>query len=358
MKSNRLLLVIAILISFGILFIGCDSAEPDDEEPSYDPEASKVKSDEAYDLMEGQFSFWVNGSFETASDFDALQFIPANNLYKDALELDPENLDANLGAAITEILIAYADPEMNQMIKDMEASFNDRSFSKILNRPVIPTTASALEVPVAQVAQSLLTIQKAALVDPPLISEVQRILRDNFVPKINYSIERLAVCETNPEFRFEISGNMQGDSDLDPVAIYRTELYLTDAVLHAVKFAMEVFLMYNFTLPDYEQTTILNAIRQDNTTFFVLASDGAARAANAKNELNTCLSKITDGINSLESYSGGLSDAILRIGEDGIYQNDLDSVKKYLDYARDAINNNVTVHIPNADSHDNSYDVT
>jgi len=354
-KSSILCLLVIVTIAYQY---GCAKKSSDPVSPSTnDPQSSKIKSDQAYQMMENEMDKAVNGNYTNASSYDQINIGGANALYKEALNTNAGNMDAQFGAAISEIMCAYSDADINQLVKDLEQSFNDYGLGKIISRPIIPAKASQMIVPLEILAGNLFALNKIALKDPPLINRIQQVLSDKFLPRINYAIDRLNIIESHPDFEFIISSKMQGDLQLNPVRVYITEAEFINAGLQGVKAALEIFLIYNFDLPNYEQSTLINALNQNNTTFFVLKSDGQQRVASIKNDFNSMLTKAKSAINYLESVSGKKNDAIIKLGSGNVQQKDLDSVKKYLNMAYNSLTQNVSVKLNNADTDGNSYTV-
>jgi hypothetical protein len=347
---------IFILLLSLLIVQGCNknsSTEP----PATDQTGSKDKEQQAYTLMETEMVKAINGHYTNTGEYDQLKIQEVNTLFRSAVDLDPTNTSAQFGAAISEILAAYWDTTVNNVIKEFESSSLNKPLSGFMKNALIPTQASQMVVPIQNSAQEIAMIYKSALNDPPLISRVQAVLRDKLLPRVEYAIARLEVCEGNASFRYKISGKMQGDPNLDTVSIYRSEVYLTDAVMHGLRFMINSILIYKFDLPDYTQASVVQALQQNNTSFFYMNADGRTRAANAKSDMLTVLTKFKSGIADLENISGNKSDAIIKIGAQGIKQADLDSVKKYLDKAINTFNSNVSVSLTNADSDGNNYTV-
>lgn len=339
---------------FYVLFflVGCNNTDEPPTSPTTDPSGSSAKSQQAYASLEQVFTSWANGSFQHASDFDALNFKVANDLYKEAIQLDPNNKDAHLGAAITEILCTYADTAVNRVVKQWESFGNSNlafSAQPIKNAGLLSSTTQMV-VPINEMAKNLIKFYSVAKVDPPLISDMQRILRDSFLPRINYAIDQLGMIENVDTFKFKVSGKMQGDPNLAPVYLYSTEFMFTDALLQGVKAMLEGFLVYKFDLPNYSQASLVTALQQNSTTFLYKATDGDTRASNVKTAVNSMIDKMLLGITKLETVSGHQANAAIKLGNNGLRQADLDTVKKYLNKMKTAMTSPIDVHIDNAGS--------
>ncbi|MCC6551339.1 MAG: hypothetical protein IT279_14860 [Ignavibacteriaceae bacterium] len=349
------LLRYSLLVLLTLTLVSCSEEDPIGTE---DPTASKTKSDQATALLETEMFNMINNNYNSLSDLDQINMSAANSLFKEALTLDENNAQAQFGAAFTEFVMVYKDPDFNALIKDMDSSFNQsNSLKKLLSPTLLPGGTAGMQVPINEAGGVVFSIMKLAVKDPPLISRVQQVFRDKLLPRLDYAANLFAKLEANNSFKFVISGKMQGDPEIEAVALYPAEIYVMDAMMHGLKFAVDAFLVYKFDIPNYEQATLLAALNRNSTNFFYLAADGASRATAAKNDLNLMATKLLSGIASLESLSGTKPDAVIKIGNNGIKQNDLDTTKKYLNKFKDALTQDVTLHLKDADSEGNNYDI-
>jgi len=347
-KFMKKLSYIVYLLFF---FVGCQPANDTPTGPTTDPAGSSLKSQQAYESLEIVFTQWSNGTYNNATAFDALNFKTANTLYKEAIALDPDNKDAHIGAAITEILCVYSDTAVNRIVKQWESfgksnSNNNTVSTTALKNAALLTSTSQMVVPINEMAKNLLKIYTVAKVDPPLISDMQRVVRDAFLPRINYAIDQLSTVENADSFYFRVSGKMQGDQNLAAVYLSSTEFMLTGALLQGVKSMLEGMLVYKFDLTNYQQASLIAALSQSSTSFFYLASDGTERAKNAKASINLMIDKLLLGITKLET-SGKRANAAIKIGNDGLRQADLDTAKKYLNKMKTSMSSAITVHLDN-----------
>jgi hypothetical protein len=354
--KTHLLYLITFTIASIFLLSGCKESPTAAEGLSTaDSLAANSNADEAYALMEDQMFFASNNSFSSAADYDRLNFTPANTKFKQALTANSKHGMANMGAALTEILGAYADPEINDAIKRWEKF--EPGQQQGMFRFKLPTSTNDMSVPLAMLGTNFITSIQKAMVDPPAVSEMQRILRDKFLPRVDYAIARLAVVEQIPNYEMRISGKLQGDTKLKPVYADLTEIYILDGMLYGLKAAIEELLVFKFELADYTTRSIVTAIRQNNTTFFVLASDGRTRAANAKGAIGTMISRFKSSVQFLKSETDTQDDDVIKIGNDGISAADLDTVLTYLDKASNSLNSVISLFVKDADSDNNDYTI-
>ena len=202
-------------------------------------------------------------------------------------------------------------------------------------------------------AKSILT----GMTDPPTIAEMQTILKEHFVPRIDYALACLQNVEQVPTFQMRISGKMQGDPGISDVYMDLTEVYVLDAMLRGVKAGVDQFLVYRFDLPSYTTKAAVEALQPTNNSFFVLASDGAARAAGIHANVVTMVGRIRSGIAFLKSETDNQSDDIIKLGAGGIASADLDSVDSYLSQALTWLTSTQTVTIRGADTDGNDYTI-
>lgn len=348
-KISTLLLILILLFT-----VGCEETTKEEE---INPANSKVKSDQAYQMVENEMFNMINGNNQTLTDFDQYKFESALTLYNEALKLDPNNTDARFGAAITEILSAYANPEINKLIKEIDSSDLNSPIKKGLFLPLLRRGTAAFSVSLNGAGENLIYSFRKALGDPPLISRIQSVLENHFLPKLNSAISHLALIDDNESFRFIISGKMQGDPTLSAISLYCTEVSLLEAALNGLKFGLETFFMYKFELPDYTQASLLSALNKNSTNFFYLKTDGQARALAAKATFTRMVQKLKNAADYLGRVSGNKQDAAIKLGNDGISQSDLDTVKKYLNKMETALSSTIQVEIKNGDSDGNDYTI-
>lgn len=344
-----------VVLLFSLFLIqGCNK-DNSTEPQAGDPSASKAKEQQAYSLMETEMIKVTSGSYNNISEFQQLKMVQINSLYREAIQLDPSNTNAQFGAAISEILSAFWDTTIYNVISEFEAASMNKPLSRLIGNAVIPTKTSQMIIPSENTALAVFSMYKSAIANPPLISRVQNMLRNNLLPKINFAITCLEACEANASFRFKISGKMQGDQSLDTVSIYRTEVFLTDALMHGIRSLLNSMLIYKFDLPDYSQASIVAALQQNSTSFFYINSDGQSRASTAKSDIMAVISKFRSGISDLQNISGTKPDAILRIGQNGLQQEDITQINNMLDRATQVLTSVQQITLNDADSEGNDY---
>lgn len=361
MKTLRYALPFLGFILLMIASYGCDqSPTATDKVSTADSLTSVSKTQQAYTEMETQMYAASKLSINSSNDLDIITFAKANSLYKEAVTANPNNPEANFGAALTEIFGTYADPDIRDAVKRWENFTPNQNTSLQLLRFNIPTGTKDMTVPTAALARNLFKMMQLATTDPPTISQMQSLLNTKFLPRIDYAIARLAIVEQNQSYRMKITGKMMGDPNLSAVYLDLTEVYVMDAMVQGMKSLVEEFLVYQFDLPAYTTAAVVTAINQTNTTFFVLASDGKTHATNSKNAILGMIGKIRSGINFLKSVTGDQSNNIIKIqrgNQSGIQESDLDTVLTYLTRAENTLASTTSFTITNWGTDNRDYTV-
>ncbi|MGB2869231.1 MAG: hypothetical protein WBD36_12325 [Bacteroidota bacterium] len=326
------LTITLLTVLSSLFFVSCNKAT----EPAADV---TVTEGQAYTSLENSLSALSAASINSSTDLDRISFSESNSLFKKALEGNANSAPANFGAAITEVFGAFADPNINGAIKKWEGS----SFGKVGGLQFgIPKGRSDLTLQTNVLAKDFLRTLQIAATDPPTIAQMQQVLRDYLLPRLNYALDRLAVVEGNTSFEFKISGKMQGDSRLSDVYLDGTEVYIMDAMVRMMKAWVEQFLVFRFDMPDYQTKSVVAALQPDNTSFFALATDGTARAQSVKAGLLATISKLRSAVNYLKSETDNQNDDIIKHGTGGISDADLDSTLSGLTKIENSFTNGIS----------------
>ena len=350
---NRSLLSFVALVAMTLLW-GCK------DESTGPGNGTGGDVSDAYKELENQMYLMATSSIKSPSDLDQISFSKANQLYKDATSAFPNNASANFGAGLSEILMIYADPYESAMVKRWDSVSLGKSSSSSFLKFGIPSGTKDMAVPAQALASNMTKIVQAAVVNPPLIGEMQDLLRDHIIPHIEYALARFAVVESDAKFEFKISGKMQGDLHLDSLMLDNTEVYIMDGALLGLKAMVEQFLVYRFDLPVYTTQAEVQALQPNNTTFFYLASDGTTRSKSVLADVTGMIGKFKSAINFLKSETDDQSDDIIKIGQSGdrsISIEDIDTTLVYLDKALNSLTTPQSISLTNADADGNDYTI-
>jgi len=130
--------------------------------------------------------------------------------------------------------------------------------------------------------------------------------------------------------------------------------------LMGLKAVVEQFIVYRFDLPAYTTQAIVQALQSNNTTFFYLASDGAARSQSVMADVTGMIGKFKSAINFLKSETDSQGDDIIKIGQSGdrtVPLEDIDTTLVYLDKALNYLTATQSISLENADSDGNDYTI-
>jgi len=122
MTPRKLAIPVAITAMMTLGFLcHSDPSEPDMDEPGdgvNKADEARIKVLEANNALEDVLFDLLNADIDEPADID---FELPNLLYRLALDLDPDNLDANFGAGLTELLIITNDQQIQDAFDEWEA---------------------------------------------------------------------------------------------------------------------------------------------------------------------------------------------------------------------------------------------
>ena len=270
--------------------------EPTQEEQ----EASRATSTDARTEMERVLTTGVHDADEI--DLDRLDFGEADRLYQEAITTDPNNTEAQFGAAVAHLLALSSNANV-RAVQDSIDAFTEDEAPGVALLPLIP----------AKMTQQ-------ALENPLTVSDLQATVDEEIIPAIDYALERLSIVEADPEFVFTLTPEMIGE-DEDPVEIDLGEVYMLDAQLRLLKATLLVTTAYDFDF-DYEgnyewlkeyglnENVLRHLIRMDKTgTFMTLKS--ATSMQNAKAQILTAISKMEMGLESIRAETDDQDDDLI-----------------------------------------------
>jgi hypothetical protein len=343
--NKYLVSVLSCFAAALMLFAGCDSTETAVEG---DPKTAAEKSTQAYTEMENLFS--------SSGDITNKNFSNVEKLYAEAVAADPTNPTANFGAAFSHLLVTMSDTAIRNTLNRWEGTAKNTPSAML--KFGIPTGAGDMTVPTRVLGTNLMKIIQTAKSDPPTITEMQNLMRDRILPRINYAIARLAVVEQNPSFELRISGKMQGSPGRADVYLDMTEVYVMEAMLYGIKSSVEQFLVFKFELASYSTKAAVAALQQNSTTFFVLAPDGAARAQSVKGSLVSAVTKLRSAVTFLKNETDEQNNDIIKRGTGGMPLDAIDTMIVYLNKVETALTGTFTIDVKDADSDGNDYTIS
>ncbi len=314
--------------------------------PEFQPEEAQTKSEEA----EAAFTTALNHvrDMEEGS-LEDVDFTQANGLYKEAIALDPSNTEAQFGAAVTELLV-LAQNEDVQVVEDSPRAFTGDEGEEWAGKPLLGVGIAPNAKRIAMMPRIVYRMGKNT-VQPRLsrkaakpagevrtASDVQRIIEESFIPAVDYALARLTIVEGDPDFRFIITPELQGDDDEDPLELDLGEVYVLDAQLRTLKAFLLVATAYNLDfdeegsydfLEDPSDAEILRQLMrldQDSDFLTLRKSDNMP---NAGLNLLTAVEKLEDSVAFIRAEEDDQSDDLIK-------QRDIEDLDAEIDLSDEA----------------------
>lgn len=337
MRRSAYFVAGALTISLIFLGHGCGKKTTEPDEVTAAEEVALGNA-----ALETELYELISTELEGVERPDDLDFSGPNAHYKKALQLDPNNLDANFGAGLTEILMVTLDNSVNAVFDEWDAYIDtgsffapksaihpEKNFARGIVKRGFPTGKKDFLLPSNFLLSSISRIFYTALTDPPQIHEIQNLIDDVLLPRVDYALERLRKVASDPDYTFIITPKMQGDVDEDPLELDMTEIYLIITGLDLLKSLCSMAIAYNFDFPSYDSAGLAQVIPQDSD-FLSLRSGGDSKLASAKSAFLDACDNLENAINFLRSETDDQNDDIIKIDPDGVANEDLDSILAYI----------------------------
>ncbi len=265
--------------------------------------------------------------------------------YENALVADPTNKEANFGGAITSGLMLMEDadvksivtkwggmlPTVNQFVQGtspIKLPFGNMTSIQLTSgtslmkstAKTVASTSSAQDVLAAfKALQGKLPQQKTGFkslakqlnlvpTTAPTISEMQTLIDNVIIPRIDKILARLAKVEGN-SYSFTVTKAMQGNPiNGRDVTLNDGEFYTLDAALNLFQVLFKTATAYNFDIPSPYN---YNTIGQDplalinSATVFTLKSGGAAKMSGALTNAQAAAAKAKSAYDTLVLRAAG-----------------------------------------------------
>jgi len=300
-----------IILILSTLFIITSCTETN--ENKVDPEVSKMKTELANHAFTKAL-IKVKEKTETtenderriknASDMNEFDFTNAYNLYNDAIEADPSNLDAQLGAAVSRILSLMKTPEF------------------IILRNAWWNIADNHDL-------SSMSLNESRL-------KISNFINNALMPAIDYSLERMAVLDTdkNKNYVYLITPEFYDEEEGDTFELDMSEIKQFHAALIAVKSFISLSQSYKIDITDYSLEGIKNALTRGSDFLTLLDS---SKMIDAHNKANDAINKSLEGIDFLLAETDDQDDDLLK--NTANHTEDIHNFKDNLLKLQDALNN-------------------
>jgi hypothetical protein len=274
-----------------------------------------------------------------------VDFRAPHGLYRDALELDPNNLDAHFGTAVTGLLILSADAEVNAAFDEWKEYLDERipfeaesSARSPLGVPLaFRPGPDALRLPYELVPMSVLALAPLGRLDvDPQIERAQAILEDRVLPKAEAAIAHLDRVAASAGYVFTVTPRMQGDEDEDAAEIDRTDILALRAGCSLLAAACHVAVSYNLGFAAYDSLHLHQALTP-GSGWLTLKSGGADHMEAAQAFVLDSIDDVDAAITSLLGEADSQTDDVIKIGPDDLARADVESVQVHLPDVREAM---------------------
>jgi len=318
-------------------------------EPSEtDVDAAKVKVQEANDALGDAVRNARLLDIDDIEDLDDVTgFKLARDLYAEAFLLDPNNLDANLGYAVTQIVLIKDDGEIRRLrdewidfVENSDVTGPEISLFKI--SPLID--AGDLSLNEHKFTSTLYQSSRLILQDPPLASEMQAAIRDIMLPSFEIAIDRMnTITESDSaeEYIFIVTSEMQGsevDVQEDSVELDLTDFKVFYASLLSARAVFRIFLAYDLDVTSYDSSGFVEALQQ-NSDFFTLTD--ASEVNRARADLTKAANLVLEGITFLRNETDNQDDDLITV--DPGEEDELNEIETTVTDFLDALNGEVTL---------------
>jgi len=151
--------------------------------------------------IEDMFQELNNNDWDKAKNLTPSQ---AHALFKQALEVAPGHCEALFGYTITSLSMVFGDQELDKFIKHVKDSYNDSNY----NGPLLKVSQDFIGLDPKDAPVVLLKAnQNINRVEEITILEIQTLIENSFLPRIDTAIARLQTIMTYDNFAFEFTVN-------------------------------------------------------------------------------------------------------------------------------------------------------
>lgn len=345
MMPRYIHLIYTVFLLSVLSFWACED-EPIDGENLLTAEDSLnaiIKVNSANDALESVLAtlFQMEEPDSVEDMTNTLDFSTPYDLYNEALTLNPDNLDANFGVALTGLMQVTQDQSFQDMLEKWEDYFSNNTPFKVETDGArllgkggfgLPVTLDGMQIPISPFIAAPLSMSRMTIDYVPQFSELQDIIRNVFLPYVDLGIAGLSKVEADPTFSFMITSAMQPDDEADPLELDLTEVYAIDMMLHSIKAICNTIIAYNFDFVSHDAAGIETELNR-GSDFATLNNTGVQDLSIAYSAINIAIDKLEDGLAFLEAETDNQDDDIISQPN----QDESEEIHAGLDKARDML---------------------
>ncbi len=216
-------------------------------------------------------------------------YAAANAHYRAALALDPNNREANFGAAVTEVYVLQLDPEVAGIIDFVQGRAPRAMRAPIATsakprdgRAVLLAAMNGLRLDPEAGGRAVMGMFRMTAEDPILISDIQQAIKLKLMPRLLFAEARINQLEAFPDLNIVLTPAMTGEPD--PIEIDHGDILMLDAALKGLQGWLGMVVAYDFDGAEAEPANA-ESLLTSGTDFGTLHTDGALQLASARSNL-------------------------------------------------------------------------
>ena len=304
---KRLSIMWAFLALAGLIsFFGCGG-----DDNGGGPAPVPADLDSAYQELAGLMGEMIDtissGNEMHPEDYD---FTSLHGVFRNYEQTHPGDPKSSFGAALTSLLTLSTSEDLNALL-DTIIAMGDGGFPKLQGIPN-PTKMSSrrefftfpTELPAAGVernfmAQSYVALMARAISNPPKFSEIQQMIRDDFMPAVDNASRYMDKVLDDPDFVFWVTPEMMGETS-DSIEIDRADFLVFAAGLRVIKSFFHLAVAYDVDIPSYDLAGIAFIFDQSNN-WMSLHLDGETQMTSARTDFLDAIGFADGAISALQN---------------------------------------------------------
>ncbi len=323
--SARVFAPFAVILA---LLIGAGCEKKPTGLSAKDRAQAQVLAGEGFDLL-------LQALSDTSFSVSTLQ---ASKLkFEEALDLNPKNGDANVGLALTELVLLAFDPEI-------VALFGGTSSSRLhigkiaTNAPpglrrlagMFPTAERSSLSSRSMLDWFSIDLARLAQNAPLNVGEIQDIAETVVIATLDRVVGYLKTVEDLDDWQMVLTSEQLGMEEGAQIEIDHTDIYMLDVFVHLLKAPFHTFVAYHVDIPDMSDSTgVKAAFNQTDGTFMALRPNGECNMQTFRTTLLDGVARMSSFLFSLEAETDDQTDDLIKLdpeGSGGLSPADIDSL--------------------------------